>query len=232
MADHKEHRQRVKKRFLGEGLDHFSELHALEMLLFYGKPRQDTNDLAHDLLDHFGSLYQVLMAPPEQLMQVKGVGEHVAILLALVKGISVKYIIGQEDLDVKLNTLEDCGKYLMDRCLDRRDETVMLLCLDAKRMPLCCRIVSEGSVNAAEVSVRKVVEAALAVNATSVVMAHNHPSGIAVPSMEDIVTTRRVAAALDAVGIIMEDHIVVAGRDYVSLRDSGYYDPSACRIFV
>ena len=92
MADHKEHRQRVKKRFLGEGLDHFSELHALELLLFYGKPREDTNELAHALLDRFGNLHQVLTAPPEQLMQIKGVGEHVAILLSLVKGISQKYL--------------------------------------------------------------------------------------------------------------------------------------------
>lgn len=232
MADHKEHRQRVKKRFLGEGLDHFSELHALELLLFYGKPREDTNDLAHDLLDHFGNLHQVLTAPPEQLMQIKGVGEHVAILLSLVKGISQKYLIGQEEPGVPLNTKEACGKYLMDRFLGRRDETVMLLCLDARRVPLACRIVSEGSVNTAEVSVRKVVEAALAVNATTAVLAHNHPSGIAVPSMEDIVTTRRMGMALDAVGVILEDHIVVAGRDYVSLRDSNYYDPDQCRMMI
>ena len=99
-------------------------------------------------------------------------------------------------------------------------------------MPLACRIVSEGSVNTAEVSVRKVVEAALSVNATTVVLAHNHPSGIAVPSMEDIVTTRRMAVALDAVGITLEDHIVVAGRDYVSLRDSNYYDPEQCRLLI
>ena len=162
----------------------------------------------------------------------KGVGEHVAILLSLVKGISQKYLIGQEEPGVPLNTMEACGKYLMDRFVGRRDETVMLLCLDAKRLPLCCRIVSQGSVNAAEVSVRKVVEAALAVNATTVVLAHNHPSGIAVPSMEDIITTRRMGAALDAVGVILEDHIVVAGREYVSLRDSNYYDPDQCRMMI
>ena len=232
MADHKEHRQRVKKRFLGEGLDHFSELHALELLLFYGKPREDVNPLDHRLLEHFGGLYQVLSAPAEQLMLVEGVGEHVAILLALVKGISQKYLIDHEEPGVPLNTKEACGKYLLDRFVGRRDETVMLLCLDAKRLPLCCRIVSQGSVNAAEVSVRKVVEAALAVNATTVVLAHNHPSGIAVPSMEDIITTRRMGAALDAVGVILEDHIVVAGREYVSLRDSNYYDPDQCRMMI
>ena len=150
MNIHEKHRQRVKKRFRDEGLDHFEELHALELLLFYAVPQKDTNDLAHDLLDHFGNLHQVLTAPPEQLMQIKGVGEHVAILLSLVKGISQKYLIGQEDDRAPLNTMRDCGKYLMDRFLGRRDETVMLLCLDARRVPLACRIVSEGSVNAAD----------------------------------------------------------------------------------
>ena len=231
MNIHSEHRQRVKNRFRNEGLDHFEELHALELLLFYALPRIDTNPIAHDLLNHFGNLRNVLEAPVEQLMAIKGLGEHAAILLSLVRGLSQKYMISG-DSAAPLNTLEDCGNYLINRFIGQRNEVVMLLCLDAKRSPLCCRIVSEGSVNTAEVSVRKVVEAALAVNATTAVLAHNHPSGIAVPSMEDIVTTRRMGMALDAVGVILEDHIVVAGRDYVSLRESNYYDPEDCRMMV
>ena len=232
MSIHKEHRRRVKNRFLGEGMDNFEELHALELLLFYAIPQGDVNPLAHRLLDDFGCLRQVLTAPPSQLMRVPGVGEHTAILLGLVKGISLKYLIEPPKFRHPLNTMAECGRFLMDHFVGRWDETVMLLCLDAKRVPICCRVVSEGSVNTAEVSVRKVVEAALSVNATSVMLAHNHPSGIAVPSMEDIVTTRRVGAALDAVGIILEDHIVVAGRDYVSLRDSNYYDPEQCKMLI
>ena len=231
MNIHTEHRRRVKNRFRNEGLDHFEELHALELLLFYGLPREDTNPIAHDLLNKFGSLRNVLEAPVEQLMTVHKIGEHAAILLSLVKGIALKYMISG-DSEAPLNTMADCGSYLVNRFLGRRDEVVMLLCLDAKRAPLCCRIVSEGSVNAAEISTRKVVEAALAVNATSVILAHNHPSGIAVPSMQDIVTTRRMGAALSAVDIILEDHFVVADQDYVSLRDSNYYDPDACRLMV
>ena len=232
MSIHKEHRQRVKQRFLGEGMDHFDEVHALELLLFYAIPQGDVNPLAHRLLDHFGNLHQVLEAPPEQLIAVPGVREHTAVLLGLVKGISQKYLIDYKDEPVQLMTRKECGNYLLDRFVGRRDETVMLLCLDAKRAPLACRIISEGSVNTAEVSVRKVMEAALAVNATTVFLAHNHPSGIALPSMEDVVTTRRVGMALDGVGITLEGHIVVAGRDYVSLRDSNYYDPEQCRMLV
>ena len=232
MSIHKDHRQRVKQRFLGEGLDHFDEIHALELLLFYAIPQGDVNPLAHRLLDHFGNLHQVLEAPPEQLMAVAGIREHTAVLLGLVKGISQKYLIDYKVKPEQLMSRKECGRYLLDRFVGRRDETVMLLCLDAKRSPLACRVISEGSVNTAEVSVRKVVEAALAVNATTVVLAHNLPSGIALPSMEDIVTTRRVGMALDGVGIELEDHIVVAGRDYVSLRDSKYYDPQECRMMV
>lgn len=232
MTIHKDHRRRVKNRFLGEGLDSFDELHALELLLFFAIPQGDVNPLAHTLLDHFGSLHQVLKAPPEQLMAVKGVGEHTAILLGLVKGLSQKYLIDYDEKHIQLLTLEASGKYLMDRFVGKRDEMVMVLCLDAKRAPLACRIVSHGSVNSAEVSIRKVVEAALAVNATTVVLAHNHPSGIALPSVEDIVTTRRIAMALDAVGITLDDHVVVADRDYVSLVQSGYYDPEDCRLLV
>ena len=232
MSIHREHRQRVKKRFLGEGLDHFEELHALELLLFYAIPQGDVNPLAHRLLEHFGSLQRVLLAPPEQLVQVEGVGEHTAVLLGLIKGITQKYLINAPEAHHPLTTKEECGEFLLNHFVGRWDEVVMLLCLDARRVPICCRVVSRGSVNTAEVSVRKVVEAALAVNATTVMLAHNHPSGIAVPSMEDIITTRRVAVALDAVGILLEDHIVVAGRDYVSLRDSNYYDPEQCRMMV
>lgn len=232
MTVHREHRKRVKARFLHDGLDGFAEVHALELLLFFAIPQGDVNPLAHDLLNHFGSLRQVLEAPPEQLMAVKGVGEHAAILLSLVRGLSRKYLTSQENRIIQLNTLEECGRYLMDCFIGRRDEAVMLLCMDAKRKPLACRVVSEGSVNTAEVSIRKVVEAALAVNATTVILAHNHPSGVAVPSMEDIVTTRRVAVALDAVGIRLEDHIVVADRDFVSLVQSKYYDPEECRLIV
>ena len=229
---HSGHRKRIRTRLSSDGLDSFTDEQVLEYILTLAIPRKDVRPIAARLLETYGTLARVLEAPPEQLMQVEGIGEHTAILLGLVKGLSRKYLIGYEEKNIQLRTLEDCGKYLMDRFLGKRDESVMLLCLDAKRAPLCCRVVSEGSVNTAEVSVRKVVEAALAVNATSAVLAHNHPSGIALPSMEDIVTTRRMGMALDAVGITLEDHIVVAGRDYVSLAQSGYYDPENCRMIV
>ena len=231
MSIHKEHRSRVKKRFMEEGLTNFADHEALELLLFFAIPRIDTNELAHRLLEDFGSLRRVLEAPPEQLMQTDGVGEHTAILLHLVSGMSNKYMTSELPA-TSLGSVEEIGRYLMDRFIGFRDEVVMLLCMDARRVPLVCRIIHRGSVNAAEISVRKVVEAAIAVNATTVILAHNHPSGIAVPSMEDIVTTRRMGYALNAVQITLEDHLVFADRDFVSIRQSGYYDPDECRVMV
>ena len=90
---------------------------------------------------------------------------------------------------------------------------------------LCCQLVGEGSVNSAGVPVRRVVETALAANATTVILAHNHPSGLALPSYEDVVTTKRIAAALDGVEITLADHFVVADDDCVSMVQSGYYRP-------
>ncbi len=218
------HRQRVKTRFRLEGLDNFDEIHVLELLLFYCIPRQDTKPLAKQLLTHFGSLAQVLEASVEELQKVPGVGENVAVFLSLTTAVSRYYMINRMHNTI-LNTTEKCGEYLLPYFFGRRNETVFLLCLDAKCKVLCCKEVGEGSVNSAGISIRRIVEMALGVNATTVVLAHNHPSGLALPSGDDVVTTRKVAKALDAVEIVLADHIVVADDDFVSLVQSGFYRP-------
>ena len=217
---HEGHRARVKKRFLEEGLDHFSDIQALELLLFYAIPRADTNPIAHRLLEHFGSLSQVLEANPEELKKISGVGENGALLLNLIPQMGRFYMTDRASAPGVLTTLEQCAQYLMPRFFGRKLETVFLLCLDAKCKVLCCREVGEGGTNSTGISIRRVVETALGVNATSVVLAHNHPSGVALPSPEDIQTTRRVAMALQAVEIVLVDHIIVADDDYVSIAQS------------
>ena len=217
---HEGHRARVKKRFLEEGLDHFSDIQALELLLFYAIPRADTNSIAHRLLEHFGSLSQVLEANPEELKKISGVGENGALLLNLIPQMGRFYMTDRASAPGVLTTLEQCAQYLMPRFFGRKLETVFLLCLDAKCKVLCCREIGEGGTNSTGISIRRVVETALGVNATSVVLAHNHPSGVAIPSPEDIQTTRRVAMALQAVEIVLVDHIIVADDDYVSIAQS------------
>ena len=219
---HTGHRERLKQRFLEQGLDGFTDIQALELLLFYSVPRQDTNPIAHKLLAHFGSLSQVLEAPAEELMKVGGIGEHSAVLLSLMNQMSRFYLVDRARREKVLPTIDDCARYMMPYFYGRTNETVFLLCLDAKCKALSCKEVGEGTINSAGVSVRKIVETAIREGASTVVLAHNHPSGIALPSTEDIQVTYRVAAALSAVEVQLADHIVVAEDDYVSMAQSGY----------
>ncbi len=219
---HKGHRERLKRRFLENGLDDFTDIQALELLLFFAIPQRDTNPIAHGLLEHFGSLSRVLEAGPEELKKVPGISDHAATLLTLVTELGRFYQVDAAQRVKFLTTLDACGEYLVPRFFGRSRETVFLLCLDAKCKVLCCKEIGEGSVNSASVSVRKIVETALAANATTVVLAHNHPSGVALPSGEDVETTKRVAAALNAVEIQLADHIVVADGDFVSMAQSGH----------
>ena len=228
MAMHSGHRRRLKDRFEKEGLDNFEQHQVLELLLFYCVPRVDTNPIAHALLDRFGSLAQVLEAPASELMRVPGVGENTATFLTLINDVGRYYQVNRAARPTILTTVEQCGNYLVPRFYNRRNETVFLLCLDAKCKVLCCKEVGEGSVNSAAVPIRRLVEMALGANATSVVIAHNHPSGFALPSDEDVCTTRRLALALAAVEIQLVDHIVVAEDDYVSMLQSGVYHPEEC----
>lgn len=222
MSIHDGHRQRLKNRFLSEGLDHFEQVQVLELLLFYCIPRQDTNPLAHALLDHFGSVSQVLDAEPEELKKVPGISDNAATYLSLIKAAGRYYMVNRTADYSALTTVEQCSEYLLPRYHGRKNETVFLLCLDAKCKVLCCKEIGEGSVNSAAVPIRKIVEVALTTNATSVILSHNHPSGVAVPSGEDAATTYRVAKALEAVEIILADHIIVADDDCISMRQSGY----------
>ena len=219
---HSGHRDRLKKRFLQQGLDGFTDIQALELLLFYSVPRQDTNPIAHNLLNRFGSLSQVLEAPAEELIKVEGIGEHSAALLRLINEMGRYYLVDRAQRERILPTIEDCARYLQPCFHGRTTETVFLLCLDAKCKVLCCREVGEGSINSAGISIRRIVETALREGASTVVLAHNHPSGIAIPSAEDVQTTRRIAAALRSVEVALADHIVVADGDYVSMVQSGY----------
>ena len=223
MPIHDGHRQRLKDRFLAEGLDHFDELYVLELLLFYCIPRKDTNPIAHQLLNHFGSLTNVFEATVDELQKVPGISKNAATFLTLVPQVGRYYQIKRAETGDILHTIEQCGRYLVPYFYGRENETVFLLCLDAKCKVLACKMVGEGSVNSANIPIRRVVEIALNANATTVVLAHNHPSGLAFPSADDIQTTLRVAKAMDAVEITLADHIVVADNDFVSMFQSGYY---------
>lgn len=219
---HAGHRKRLKERYLTEGLDNFNQINVLELLLFYCVQRKDTNPLAHRLLDRFGSISDVLNASAEELMQVEGITDHIATFLTMISDLNRYYLVNNATKVKIINTTEDTCKYITPFFENRKKETVFLLCLDAKKKVLCCKNMGEGCVNSANISIRKIVEIALNANATSVILAHNHPSGLALPSSEDLQTTARLARALRLVDIILADHVIVAGGDSVSLLQSGY----------
>lgn len=224
MADdtiHSGHRDRLRQQFLRSGLDSMSDVQSLELLLFYAIARRDTNPVAHRLLDRFGSLSAVLEAPVDELRMVEGIGESAAVLLSLVPQMARRHMIDRVKCETIIDTTEKAGQYLLPFFHGEREEVVYILCLDAKCKVLDCRMLFRGGVNTAGVSVRKIVEVALTHNATSIVLAHNHVSGIALPSAEDIHTTKQIHMALDAVGILLADHIVVADDDFVSMADNG-----------
>lgn len=218
---HAGHRRRLKQRYMDEGLDSFNQINVLELLLFYCVQRKDTNPLAHRLLDRFGNLTQVLSASVPDLMQVDGVTEHIAIFLSMLSDLN-RYCLVNLATEVKiLNTTSDCCKYITPYFAGRKNETVFLLCMDAKCKVLSCKLMGEGSVNSANVSIRKIVETAMKANASSIIIAHNHPTGLAIPSEEDVRTTVQLNRALRLMGIVLADHIIVADGECVSMVQSG-----------
>lgn len=223
MLIHDGHRQRLMERFSKEGLDHFDPVQVLELLLVYSIPRRDTNEIAHALLDHFGSVSRVMDASLEELTAVPGVGKNTAVFLHLTKQAGRYYQVDSGRKGKVMKDIDDCGAYLLPYFIGRQKETVFLLCLNANGNVITCRVVGDGELNSATISPRRVVEIALAEKASTVVLAHNHPSGVALPSHEDVLVTQRLAAALAAVEVTLFDHLIVADDDFVSLAQSGLF---------
>ena len=220
MGIHDGHREKMRRRFQETGLEGFADHEALELLLYYAIPRRDTNELAHRLLARYGSLSALLQAPIEDLRRVEGVGESAAVLLKLVPAFVYKAqrSDGQETV---LNSTEKAGRYLLSCFAGERNEVIYQLCLDRKGKLLARKRLSEGGSAAAELNIRRLVENALLSSASAVILSHNHPSGIALPSREDYATTQQAQDALRTIGVELLDHIIVAEDDYVSLADSG-----------
>ena len=214
---HKDHRKHTKDRFLSEGLDSFEPHHVLELLLFYSIPQKDTNETAHMLINRFGSLSAVFDAPYDDLLTVPGISEHSATLIKLIPAISRRYAMEKNSKVTKLSSIEDIGKYLVARYLGVTEETVLLLLLDNKFGLIDCVKVHEGSVNSSAITMRKLIETALFKRASMVVLAHNHPSGVALPSSDDLFTTQQVKRAFDLVEIGMLAHIIVAGDTFTNI---------------
>ena len=217
---HEGHRDRMKKRFLKNGADSFLEHELLEMLLFYGIPQKNTNELAHTLIKTFGSLPQVFDAPINSLLEVKGIGESTAILIKLVSKLSRIYMEKSYKRQNKNLTKEEVEKIILNKFIGRIKEHVALTLFDVRRNMVFCDIIAQGSFGSTGFYPRDIIELSLKYNATKAIIAHNHPSGIALPSKEDIETTINLKNALNLIGVKLIDHIIIADNDYVSIADS------------
>ena len=217
---HNGHRARIKQEFRARGLDALPEHRVLELLLFYAIPQGDTNALAHRLIDRFGSLAGVLDAPIEELCTVPGVGEHTATLLRMIPGLCGRYVASRSSMDGIVDCTARVREALLPYFFGARNEMVFVLCLDSKRKLLGVRKISEGTVNAAEVTTRRITEEVMSLHACAVILAHNHVSGLALPSKEDQSTTRYLKQVLAPIGIQLLDHVIFCDDDMVSLRDS------------
>lgn len=221
MDEHRGHRERLRQKFLQHGLDSFHEHEVLELILFYAIARKDTNPLAHRLIEQFGGLEEVLCAPMEELCRVPGVGENTAALLKLFYPVYNKARCSTAGKERILNAPERAGEYLLALFAGIREERLYQLCLDAKGKLVGKYLLNVGTVDAVSFSGRQVAANALQSQASAVILGHNHPSGVAIYSEDDVTATRIAAEALRALNVQLIDHIIVADNDFVSMSLSG-----------
>lgn len=217
---HNGHRLRLKKKFMKYGADSLEEHELLELLLFYGIPRKDTNELAHTLINNFGSLSQTFDAPMSRLLDINGIGESTAMLIKLVSKLSRVYAERNFKTSNKKLTKEQVEKIILNKFIGRIKEHVVLALFNVKRNMVFCDIVAQGTFDSTGFYMRDIIELSLKYDATKAIIAHNHPSGIALPSQEDIETTINLKNALSLIGVKLIDHMIIADNDYVSIADS------------
>lgn len=211
---HKNHRYRLKKLFLKEGLGSFADHNVLELLLFYCIPQKDTNEIAHALLDKFGSISAVFDAKFEDLCNVSGISEHSATLIKLIPQLSSKYSLDKISSKTDFSNLDNAAKYLVEYFMPKTRECVVLILVDNKGEAIHISEISEGIVNLTQVDIRKIAELAFLHNASGFILSHNHPNGRAKASKQDINFTLNLLHTFDTLGVRMQEHILVAGKNY------------------
>ncbi len=237
---HANHRQRLRERFLNEGLTQFSDHNALELLLFYALPRYDTNPIAHRLLmkssyDENPEQAQQASKRPMQfnevfekdfkeLLSVKGIANGSATFLKLLPLFCERYLAAKSEERTMLDSTERAGDFFLKQFAGKNYELSMLACVDAKGRLIICRTISERDSHENFFTASTVMEIALQHNSCSVILSHNHINGFALPTQGDRIATVKLKSALSSVGISLNDHIIVADDDYVSFRESGFFN--------
>ena len=222
MADeniHKGHRKKLKNRVLTHGLAGEAPHTILELLLFYGIPYKDTNPIAHELLDRFGSLSGVLRAGVEELKSVKGMTENAALLLHLILPVYAAY---EDDL-LRTPTLPETTaqivEYMRPKLIGGTTEKAYLICVGANGKLLGLRKICEGDLSSAALDLRALAAAVLETKAQDAILIHNHPNGIAAPSLQDVEATKQVFSFLEQMKVRLLNHIILTEDDYCSMVD-------------
>lgn len=225
---HENHRNRVKIRFINNdfSLEGFAPHQILEFLLFYSIPRIDTNEHGHRLIDRFGSVKGILDAKHEDLISVDGVGENTAVFLKLIAAVSKYYASSELKIGEQYDTIDKVGKFLVNLFMGTTNEKAYVLTFNGKNEMTNCKLICEGSVNSNPALVKNIVSTAIKEDAVGIVIAHNHPTGLAVPSGADIEFTSQLRYCCNQIDINLVEHIVVAGNSFApiikkNLADTG-----------
>lgn len=220
---HNGHRERLKKQAILYGIDNWPEHQVLEYLLFFGIPQRDTNELAHRLINRYGSIVSVLEASYDSLKENKGLGDNVASLITLIPQL-FKYIenirVSKKHLNFK--SVSQIAQYMTPKFYNVSREVLYVLSLDNKQKLLSADVVLEGVVNRVNVDQRKIVENVIGNNASNIVLCHNHPSGIPAPSHDDIIATKKIIETMNEIGITVLDHIIITDSEYCSMMEMEY----------
>lgn len=215
------HRQRLRERFLNAGPDSLPDYELLELLLFMAQPRADTKPIAKELLRKFGSFAEVISADADALRATKGIGDAGVVALKAVQAGAQRLLRTKVKEAPVISSWNALIEYCTAQMAYNATEQFRVLYLDRKNKLIADEAQGEGTVDHTPVYPREVVKRALELNASAVVMVHNHPSGDPKPSRADIDMTRKVKDALGAVNLTLHDHVIVSRGGHVSFKTEG-----------
>ena len=216
---------RLRERLLSEhSLEHFDDTEILSTVLSYASGTRDTAGLVARLMDAFGSLKGILEARPEQLLNVDGMNRTRASLISLMVPMARVWQRCAMEIPDRIGNSRDAENYCKSLLAGERLENFYVIALNARCNVLGRRRISTGSLSEVSAYPRLVMETALNYNAHSVLLSHNHPGGTCAPSTEDISSTVQLQKILNGVGILVLDHIIVAGDNTYSMIQHGDID--------
>lgn len=216
--NHTGHRDRLRARYNKNGIDSFEQHEILELLLYYCIARKDTNNLAHELLNRFGSISAVFDAPKSELLKIDGIGDRSAELIKLIPHLARVYLEDKSKAVKSFNTNQEVVSYMRNKFIGMGNEVIAALFVDNRGAIVEYSVISVGSVNMSEVDVRKIMKICLTNDSTGIVIAHNHPRGLAAPTEEDVQTTKNLFGTLASIRVALLDHVIY-GEDgtYISV---------------